>query len=132
LTIHQLGCGQGNFDCPDGDSDMIGMGHAICQDLSSHSRLAVEAEFVKEKARFSESQADNLVTAAQLAYCPSYALTVAIRTDIPPPNCAPKDWYQICAYPDKHYEVCNMNLNGACQPMMAPSGPLPPGIPSPP
>jgi hypothetical protein len=58
------------------------------------------------------------------------APTVA-RADTPP-NCAPKDWYQICAYPDKHYEVCNMNFNGACQPMMAPTGPLPAGIPAPP
>jgi hypothetical protein len=50
----------------------------------------------------------------------------------PPPNCAPKDWYQICAYHDGHYDACNMNFNGACQPMMAPTGPLPSGIPSPP
>jgi hypothetical protein len=48
------------------------------------------------------------------------------------PNCAPKDWYQICAYPDKHYEVCNLSFNGACQPMMAPGQPVPSGIPTPP
>jgi hypothetical protein len=70
LTVNRLGCGQGAFDCPDGDSDMIKIGHAICQELLSGTpEVSVEAQAIRHQAGFGRDQAVELVGAAEAAYC---------------------------------------------------------------
>lgn len=70
LATYQLGCGQGAFDCPDGDSTMIQMGHAICHELDTRTELSVAAQIMRSKAGFGHDQATELMGAAEQSYCP--------------------------------------------------------------
>jgi hypothetical protein len=72
LTTYQLGCRQGAFDCPDGDSTMIQMGHAICHELlGGRTEVSVAAQVMRTKAGFGRDQAIELISTAEQSYCPT-------------------------------------------------------------
>jgi uncharacterized protein DUF732 len=67
-----LGCGQGPFACPTGDSDMIQIGRAICRQLThGNSSLAVSQAIIRQKPGVPPDKIVRLVAAAKAAYCPS-------------------------------------------------------------
>jgi hypothetical protein len=67
-----LGCGQGPFACPTGDSDMIQIGRAICRQLThGNSTLAVSQAIIRQKPGVQPDMVVRLVAAAKTAYCPS-------------------------------------------------------------
>jgi hypothetical protein len=67
-----LGCGQGPFACPTGDSDMIQIGRAICRQLThGNSSLAVSQAIMRQKPGVPPDKVVRLVAAAKAAYCPS-------------------------------------------------------------
>jgi hypothetical protein len=67
-----LGCGQGPFSCPTGDSDMIQIGRAICRQLThGNSSLAVSQAIIRQKPGVQPDMVVRLVAAAKTAYCPT-------------------------------------------------------------
>jgi hypothetical protein len=67
-----LGCGQGPFACPTGDSDMIQIGRAICRQLThGNSSLAVSQAIIRQKPGVQPDIIVRLVAAAKMAYCPT-------------------------------------------------------------
>jgi hypothetical protein len=67
-----LGCGQGPFACPNGDSDMIQIGHAICRQLThGNSSLMVSQQILRQKPGVQPDMVVRLVAAAKTAYCPT-------------------------------------------------------------
>jgi len=67
-----LGCGQGPFACPTGDSDMIQIGRAICRQLThGNSSLAVSQAIIRQKPGVQPDMIVRLVAAAKTAYCPT-------------------------------------------------------------
>jgi Protein of unknown function (DUF732) len=71
LKASELGCGQGPFDCPTGDADMIQIGHSICRQLRGNSQMAIAQAILRVKPGMPPGQAVALVSAAKAAYCPS-------------------------------------------------------------
>ncbi len=72
ISASGLGCGEGPFDCPNGDSDMIALGRAICRQLThGNSSLAVEQQIVRQKPGVQPDTVVRLVGAAKTAYCPT-------------------------------------------------------------
>ena len=67
-----LGCGQGPFECPNGDGDMIQIGRSICRQLSrGNSSLAVSRQIMRQKPDVQPDMIVRLVAAAKTAYCPT-------------------------------------------------------------
>jgi hypothetical protein len=67
-----LGCGQGPFACPTGDSDMIQIGRAICRQLThGNSSLAVSKAIIRQNPGVQPDMIVRLVAAAKTAYCPT-------------------------------------------------------------
>ena len=67
-----LGCGQGPFECPTGDSDMIQIGRAICRQLThGNSSLAVSQAILRQKPGVQPDTVARLVAISKAAYCPS-------------------------------------------------------------
>jgi hypothetical protein len=67
-----LGCGQGPFECPTGDSDMIQIGRAICRQLThGNSSLAVSQAIMRQKPGVQPEVVARLVAIAKASYCPS-------------------------------------------------------------
>ena len=72
INANGLGCGQGPFNCPTGDSDMIQMGRAICRQLThGNSSLAVSQAILRQKPGVQPDMAVRLVAVAKTAYCPT-------------------------------------------------------------
>jgi hypothetical protein len=72
INSNGLGCGQGPFACPTGDSDMIRIGRAICRQLThGNSSLAVSQAIMRQKPGVPADMVVRLVAAAKTAYCPS-------------------------------------------------------------
>jgi hypothetical protein len=67
-----LGCGQGPFECPNGDSDMVAIGRAICRQLThGNSSMAVSQAIMRQKPGVQPQMVAQLVAVAKAAYCPS-------------------------------------------------------------
>jgi hypothetical protein len=67
-----LGCGQGPFTCPTGDSDMIQIGRAICRQLThGNSSIAVSQAIMRQKPGVQPDMVVRLVAIAKTAYCPT-------------------------------------------------------------
>lgn len=67
-----LGCGQGPFECPNGDSDMVQIGRAICRQLThGNSSLAVSQAILRQKPGVQPEMVVRLVAVAKAAYCPT-------------------------------------------------------------
>lgn len=72
INASGLGCGQGPFNCPTGDSDMIQMGRAICRQLThGNSSLAVSQAILRQKPGVQPDMVVRLVAVAKTAYCPT-------------------------------------------------------------
>ena len=72
INASGLGCGQGPFACPTGDSDMIQIGRAICRQLThGNSSLAVSQAIIRQKPGVQPEMVVRLVAAAKTAYCPT-------------------------------------------------------------
>jgi hypothetical protein len=72
INTNGLGCGQGPFACPNGDSDMIQVGRAICRQLThGNSSLAVSQAIMRQKPGVQPDIVVRLVAAAKTAYCPT-------------------------------------------------------------
>ena len=72
INSNGLGCGQGPFTCPTGDSDMIQIGHAICKQLThGNSSLSVSQAILRQKPGVQPDMVVRLVAAAKTAYCPT-------------------------------------------------------------
>ena len=72
INANGLGCGQGPFNCPTGDSDMIQLGRAICKQLThGNSSLAVSQAILRQKPGVPPDMVVRLVAAAKTAYCPT-------------------------------------------------------------
>lgn len=70
LTQDGLGCGQGIFDCPGGNNDMIHMAHTICTELAGgQTEPSIAAQLIRDKPGFARDQATELISAAKWAYC---------------------------------------------------------------
>jgi hypothetical protein len=71
LNANGLGCGQGPFTCPIGDSDMIRMGRTICRQMrGANSKLSITQAIIRAKPGIQPAQAVTLVAVAEAAYCP--------------------------------------------------------------
>src|SRR5262249_41518686 len=67
-----LGCGQGPFECPTGDSDMISIGRAICRQLThGNSTLAVSQAIMRQKPDVPPETIARIVAISKAAYCAS-------------------------------------------------------------
>ena len=72
IKAAELGCGQGPFECPTGDSDMIQIGRAICRQLThGNSTLAVSQAIMRQKPGVPPETIARLVAISKSAYCPS-------------------------------------------------------------
>ena len=72
INASGLGCGQGPFSCPTGDSDMIQIGRAICRQLThGNSSLAVSQAIIRQKPGVQPDMVVRLVAIAKNAYCPN-------------------------------------------------------------
>jgi hypothetical protein len=72
INASGLGCGQGPFECPNGDSDMVQIGRAICRQLThGNSTLAVSQAIMRQKPGVQPEMVVRLVAAAKTAYCPT-------------------------------------------------------------
>jgi hypothetical protein len=72
INASGLGCGQGPFSCPTGDSDMIQIGRAICRQLThGNSSLAVSQAIIRQKPGVQPDMVVRLVAVAKTAYCPT-------------------------------------------------------------
>jgi hypothetical protein len=72
INANGLGCGQGPFACPTGDSDMIQIGRAICRQLThGNSSMAVSQAILRQKPGVQPDMVVRLVAAAKTAYCPT-------------------------------------------------------------
>jgi hypothetical protein len=71
LNANGLGCGQGAFECTQGDDDMIQVGRSICRQMrGGNSKLSIEQQIIRMEPKMQPTQAVVLVTAAEAAYCP--------------------------------------------------------------
>lgn len=71
LAANGLGCGQGAFECIQGDDDMIQVGHSICRQMhGGNSKLSIAQQITRSKPTLPPAQAVLLVSAAAAAYCP--------------------------------------------------------------
>ncbi len=72
INASGLGCGQGPFSCPTGDSDMIQIGRAICRQLThGNSSLAVSKAIIHQKPGVQPDMVVRLIAIAKSAYCPN-------------------------------------------------------------
>jgi hypothetical protein len=72
INANGLGCGQGPFACPTGDSDMIQIGRSICRQLThGNSSMAVSQAILRQKPGVQPDMVVRLVAAAKASYCPS-------------------------------------------------------------
>jgi len=72
INANGLGCGQGPFACPNGDSDMIYVGRSICRQLThGNSSLAVSQQILRQKPGVPPDMVVRVVAIAKTAYCPS-------------------------------------------------------------
>ena len=72
INANGLGCGQGPFACPTGNSDMVQIGRAICRQLThGNSSLAVSQAILRQKPGVQPDMVVRLVAVAKTAYCPS-------------------------------------------------------------
>jgi hypothetical protein len=72
INASGLGCGQGPFSCPNGDSDMVQIGRAICRQLThGNSSLSVSQQILRQKPGVQPEMVVRLVAAAKSAYCPT-------------------------------------------------------------
>ena len=72
INASGLGCGQGPFSCPTGDSDMIQIGRAICRQLThGNSSQAVSQAIIRQKPGVQPDMVVRLVAVAKAAYCPT-------------------------------------------------------------
>ena len=72
INASGLGCGQGPFSCPTGDSDMVQIGRAICRQLThGNSSLAVSKQILRQKPGVQPDVVARLVAIAKTAYCPT-------------------------------------------------------------
>jgi hypothetical protein len=72
INANGLGCGQGPFACPTGDSDMIQIGRAICRQLThGNSSMAVSQAILRQKPGVQPDMVVRLVAAAKTSYCPT-------------------------------------------------------------
>jgi hypothetical protein len=71
LHASGLGCGEGPFECPTGDADMIQIGHSICRQLRGNSQVSIAQAILRSKPGMPTEQAVKLVSASKAAYCPS-------------------------------------------------------------
>ena len=72
INTSGLGCGQGPFNCPTGDSDMVQIGRAICRQLThGNSSLAVSKQILRQKPGVQPDVVARLVAIAKTAYCPT-------------------------------------------------------------
>ena len=72
INANGLGCGQGPFSCPNGDSDMVQIGRAICRQLThGNSSLAVSQAILRQKPGVQPDVVVRLVAAAKTSYCPT-------------------------------------------------------------
>ena len=72
INTSGLGCGQGPFTCPTGDSDMVQIGRAICRQLThGNSSLAVSKQILRQKPGVQPDVVARLVAIAKTAYCPT-------------------------------------------------------------
>src|SRR6185295_1392214 len=72
INASGLGCGQGPFACPNGDSDMIQIGRAICRQLThGNSSLMVSQQIMRQKPGVQPELVVRLVAAAKTVYCPT-------------------------------------------------------------
>ena len=73
LERHNLGCGEGVVKCKS-DAELIGMGHAVCYDIDKNGQTLKEAAarlFEVGDGSLDREQADTVVAAAVVNYCPS-------------------------------------------------------------
>jgi hypothetical protein len=73
LQRHNLGCSEGVIKCKS-DAELIGMGHAVCYDIDKNGHTLIEAAdtlFDIGGGSLNRQQADTLVAAAVVNYCPS-------------------------------------------------------------
>jgi hypothetical protein len=72
LNANGLGCGQGPFGCPNGESDLVQIGRAICRQLThGNSSLSVSKQIIRQKPDAQPDAVVRLVSAAKTAYCPT-------------------------------------------------------------
>jgi hypothetical protein len=72
INANGLGCGQGPFSCPNGDSDMVQIGRSICRQLThGNSSLAVSQAILRQKPGVQPDMVVRLVAASKTAYCPT-------------------------------------------------------------
>ena len=72
INASGLGCGQGPFPCPTGDTDMIQVGRAICRQLThGNSSIAVSQAIMRQKPGVQPDMVVRLVAIAKAAYCPT-------------------------------------------------------------
>ncbi|HVQ49649.1 MAG TPA: DUF732 domain-containing protein [Mycobacterium sp.] len=72
INASGLGCGQGPFSCPTGDSDMIQIGRAICRQLThGNSSMAVSQAIMRQKPGVQPDMVVRLVAIAKASYCPT-------------------------------------------------------------
>ncbi|ORB70862.1 hypothetical protein BST44_22800 [Mycobacterium scrofulaceum] len=72
LEQHQMGCGEGSFICHS-DSELTQMGHSVCDGIDNNGITPVQATDVVMQAmegNVNKAQADWLVAAALVSYCP--------------------------------------------------------------
>jgi len=71
LEQHNLGCGEGALKC-NSDTDLIGIGHAVCYDIDSNGQTPVEAAnklVATGDGWLNREQADVIVAASLVNYC---------------------------------------------------------------
>jgi Protein of unknown function (DUF732) len=72
INANGLGCGQGPFACPTGNSDMVQIGRAICRQLThGNSSLSVSQQILRQKPGVQPDMVVRLVAAAKSSYCPT-------------------------------------------------------------
>ena len=72
INASGLGCGQGPFACPNGESDMIQIGRSICRQLThGNSSLAVSQQILRQKPGVQPEMVVRVVAIAKTAYCPT-------------------------------------------------------------
>lgn len=71
LAANGLDCGQGAFECSEGDTDMIQVGRSICRQMhGGNSKLSIAQQIMRRKPNIPPAQAVVLVSASEAAYCP--------------------------------------------------------------
>src|SRR4029078_9084649 len=97
INASGLGCGQGPFSCPTGDSDMIQIGRAHCRQITHmHSSLAVSQAIIGKKPGVQPDMVVRLVAIAKTAYCPNLAppITAHRAADSRRGSSSYRDWHE--------------------------------------